>query len=54
MKFGEAENVAMILFMVAWYLRYPLCYRDLDKHCNPVDFLLTAKRDLDAARLFLP
>lgn len=54
MKFGEAENVAMILFVVAWYLRYPLSDRAIDKHCNPVDFLLTAKRDLDGARRFLP
>jgi IS6 family transposase len=27
-------------------------YRAIDKHGNPVDFLLTAKRDLDAARRF--
>ena len=25
-------------------------YRAIDKHGNPVDFLLTAKRDLDAAK----
>src|SRR4051812_47031059 len=27
-------------------------YRAIDKHGNPVDFLLTAKRDLDAAKRF--
>ena len=27
-------------------------YRALDKHGNPVDFLLTAKRDLNAAKRF--
>ncbi|MGV1967505.1 IS6 family transposase, partial [Agrobacterium vitis] len=27
-------------------------YRAIDKHGNPVDFLLTAKRDLDAANTF--
>ena len=27
-------------------------YRAVDKHGNPVDFLLTAKRDLDAAKRF--
>ena len=27
-------------------------YRDIDKYGNPVDFLLTAKRDLDAAKRF--
>src|SRR5215207_7356434 len=30
--------------------RYP--YRAIDKHGNPVDFLLTAKRDLEAAKRF--
>lgn len=29
-------------------------YRAIDKHGNPVDFLLAAKRDLDAAKRFLP
>src|SRR4051812_2400640 len=28
-------------------------YRAIDKHGNPVDFLLTAKRDLEAAKRFL-
>jgi IS6 family transposase len=28
-------------------------YRAVDKHGNPVDFLLTANRDLDAAKRFL-
>jgi transposase, IS6 family len=27
-------------------------YRAIDKHGNPVDFLLTAKRDLEAAKRF--
>jgi transposase, IS6 family len=27
-------------------------YRAIDKHGNPIDFLLTAKRDLDAAKRF--
>ena len=27
-------------------------YRAIDKHGTPVDFLLTAKRDLDAAKRF--
>jgi transposase-like protein len=27
-------------------------YRAIDKHGNPVDFLLTAKRDLQAAKRF--
>jgi transposase-like protein len=27
-------------------------YRAIDKHIVPVDFLLTAKRDLDAAKPF--
>ncbi|PLW77108.1 IS6 family transposase [Cohaesibacter celericrescens] len=27
-------------------------YRTIDKHGNPVDFLLTAKRDIDAAKRF--
>ena len=27
-------------------------YRAIDKHGNPVDFLLTARRDLDAAKRF--
>jgi transposase-like protein len=27
-------------------------YRAIDKHGNPVDFLLTVKRDLDAAKRF--
>ncbi|PYE30323.1 DDE superfamily endonuclease [Rhizobium sp. PP-F2F-G38] len=30
--------------------RYPC--RAIDQHGNPVDFLLTAKRDLDAAKRF--
>jgi transposase-like protein len=25
-------------------------YRPIDKHGNPIDFLLTAKRDLEAAK----
>src|SRR5689334_12426992 len=29
-------------------------YRAIDKHGTPVDFLLTAKRDLDAAKRLLP
>jgi transposase-like protein len=29
--------------------RWRYLYRAIDKHGNPVDFLLTAKRDLDAA-----
>jgi transposase-like protein len=29
-------------------------YRAIDKHGNPVDFLLTAHRDLDAAKRFFP
>ncbi len=35
-------------------LRTPLTYlyRAIDKHGNPIDFLLTAKRDLDAAKRF--
>lgn len=28
-------------------------YRAIDKHGNPVDFLLTAKRDFDAAKRFI-
>lgn len=32
------------------YSRY--LYRAIDKHGNPVDFLLTAERDLDAAKRF--
>jgi transposase, IS6 family len=28
-------------------------YRAIDKHGNPVDFLLSAKRDLDAAKRFV-
>jgi transposase, IS6 family len=29
-------------------------YRAIDKHGTPVDFLLTAKRDLEAAKRFFP
>src|SRR5215216_3110988 len=32
--------------------RWRYLYRAIDKHGNPVDFLLTAKRDLDAAKRF--
>lgn len=32
--------------------RWRYLYRAIDKHGSPVDFLLTAKRDLDAAKRF--
>ncbi len=32
--------------------KWQYLYRAIDKHGNPVDFLLTAKRDLDAAKRF--
>ncbi|MCV6548124.1 MAG: IS6 family transposase [Cohaesibacter sp.] len=32
--------------------KWKYLYRAIDKHGNPVDFLLTAKRDIDAAKRF--
>src|SRR3954451_17807856 len=33
-------------------MREPCVYRAVDKHVTPIDFLLTAKRDLEAAKRF--
>ena len=33
-------------------MREPCLYRAVDKHVTPIDFLLTAKRDLEAAKRF--
>ncbi|GJE45996.1 DDE-type integrase/transposase/recombinase [Methylobacterium soli] len=49
---GRHFEAALIVQAVSWYLRYPLSYRAIDEHGAPVDFLLSARRDLDAAKRF--
>jgi transposase, IS6 family len=49
---GRHFQASLIPQAVSWYMRYPLSYRAIDKQGTPVGFLLTATRDLEAAKHF--